>query len=281
MSKYPHADITCVPHLQGGLGNQMFQIASVFGQALRVKGTFGISEAHLDRRETLKHTKGSKNDYLGSLFSEVPRAHITNPAVYCEPVMQRGRFVLPPITTATLFVGFFQHVDYFHTYRDRVKGLFTFPTKGPIREQRNCYDLPLSNSFFIHFRGTDYNQMPFHKVIDELGKGEDNYYRRALKHYGTDRVALVTSDHHIDADILSDHRVIPLTDKDDINTLNIMRLSQYGGICANSTFSWWGGYLNDSAEKTVVVPSRWFNFDHGPRIGDQGYRFEGAVVLDP
>jgi len=33
-------------------------------------------------------------------------------------------------------------------------------------------------------------------------------------------------------------------EKDELETLYIMANCGYGGICSNSSFSWWGGFLN-------------------------------------
>ena len=38
-----------------------------------------------------------------------------------------------------------------------------------------------------------------------------------------------------------------------------MTQCQYGGICENSTFSWWGVYLNDSPDKVMIFPDAWIN----------------------
>jgi len=57
-------------------------------------------------------------------------------------------------------------------------------------------------------------------------------------------------------------------------SIYLMSLCSKGGICANSSFSWWGSYLNPSEDKTVVMPKRWINLDKPIDI-----YYENVVVL--
>ena len=56
---------------------------------------------------------------------------------------------------------------------------------------------------------------------------------------------------------------------DEYATLSAMMGCTLGGICANSTFSWWGAYLGlypfrgRSAEKLVTMPSLWIQLRAG------------------
>jgi hypothetical protein len=54
---------------------------------------------------------------------------------------------------------------------------------------------------------------------------------------------------------------IYINDEKDYNELYLMSLCD-NNIIANSSFSWWGAWLNKNDDKLVVGPTKWF----GPAI---------------
>jgi hypothetical protein len=68
---------------------------------------------------------------------------------------------------------------------------------------------------------------------------------------------------------LYDEKKLEFVDCNEVIGLWLMQICAYGGICANSTYSWWGGWLNKinhekntpNKKNTVYFPSRIMNDD--------------------
>ena len=161
------------------------------------------------------------------------------------------------------YVGYFQSYKYFDHCRSLILKEFQFSekhlsekTKDIARKIKDC------NSISVHVRRGDYLNGFYYEL---LGKVCDmNYYKRA-----TDIVKSKVLDPHFfvfsdDQDFISDNFELGNTDiitfnrgKDSWQDMYLMSICKHN-IIANSTFSWWGAWLNNNSKKIVVAPDRWF-----------------------
>ena len=58
--------------------------------------------------------------------------------------------------------------------------------------------------------------------------------------------------------------------EDSWQDMMLMSYCKHHIIC-NSTFSWWGAWLNPREDKTVIVPCRWFQHSETPNIYPAGW----------
>jgi Glycosyl transferase family 11 len=125
----------------------------------------------------------------------------------------------------------------------------------------------LDPAVFLHVRRGDYLH-PFnaHHSVDLT-----EYYERALILFPDNALVYVCSD-DIEwckatlpgryGSVVKAHRWRWVVG-DEFETLSVMMGCSLGGMCANSTFSWWGAWLNPFAEKLVIMPELWIH----PRPG--------------
>jgi hypothetical protein len=152
--------------------------------------------------------------------------------------------------------GFFQSEKYFEDCKSLVK--LTLILDKTLKQQvNNEYKSYLGNNkrlAFIQVRRGDYlKQQERHPVLSL------DYYKNAMNKFSDDTTFLVLSD---DIDWCKKEFPINFPNKDFIFHNNISPIIDlfiaskcYGGILANSSFSWWSAWLGK--KKKVIAPSTW------------------------
>ncbi len=165
--------------------------------------------------------------------------------------------------------GYWQNEKYFARHRDTILRDFTLRT--PISEKARAYQKMIQEtmSVSLHIRRGDYVRSAAARKLYE-GVCDLDYYRRALellKRKIPEISVFVFSDEIAWAKAnLSCDRAIFVEGCVDCQELFLMSCCKHN-IIANSSFSWWGAWLNCNAGKIVLAPRRWHNSgdeDHTP-----------------
>jgi hypothetical protein len=242
------------PTLYGGLGNQLFQIFSIMGMAKRDNVDFKLCKKYIDNFEIIKHSR--RNTHFDNFLIKLTPFfidEIENYVLIEQNLKVEDHFpFVKNYYRNLLFKGFFQNYYFLDLLGPKIiKEYLNFPNKDLSKYN-------LENAFFIHYRRGDYVNNNFHDILSE------DYYIKALKEYPEDATILICSNENnfgINKPYLQNRNVIFIYE-DEVTTLLILSLCKWGGICANSSFSWWGTYLNESPDKIVCMPFIWFNIDN-------------------
>ena len=120
----------------------------------------------------------------------------------------------------------------------------------------------------MHFRFGDYKKYP--NIYTLLTA---TYYKNALNNILKDGLKELKVLYFCENDSINEVNEIIVSLKNDFPQITFIRadpqledweqmllmsLCQYN-IIANSTFSWWGAYLNTNPEKIVCYPGQWFS----------------------
>ena len=241
-----------VPKLAGGLGNMMFQIAASYSFAKEVGSKFAIDYQHIG---TLH---GHPTNYRLSTFKNIPEIEGLSSSAL---LFKEGQYNYEAINTGgfinkELYIdGYYQSYKYFEKHIDDIISLFS-PNVTEMGAMNNIYGhLFDKETVSIHVRRGDYENLSDYHVNLPA-----SYYLDAMACFDTNVRFIVFSD-----DIewckkkitLLNTDVEFITDEPDWMDLYLMTWCNHN-IIANSTFSWWGAFLNTNKNKKVVIPDQWF-----------------------
>lgn len=276
----------------GGLGNQMFQFALYKALQKQFPEERVLLDLHCfngyHKHHGFEIGQLFHADYEEASLREVAKVAYPYPNYQC---WRFGSRILPDRKTMlkekpnfifestaltregnTYYDGYWQHEEYFLPIREDL--LQTFAFTGFEENGRNLETAHLvtnMNSCAIHVRRGDYiNDKLFRNICDI------KYYQHAIQMM-TEKVHpeifCVFSD-----DIPWCHKHLPSLlgqaetvyvdwnmGKDSFYDMHLMSLCHHQ-IIANSSFSWWGAWLNANKDKIVLAPKKWWNIKdaHSP-----------------
>lgn len=250
----------------GRLGNQIFQFASSLGISNKLGLDFKIIDKPCELRECFEIPNNFiiSSDHLPNLTVYFSKNSVIDGDVgFDENALK--------ISDNTDLFGYFQCAKYFQHLRKDLLQILQFKSEWNnladdiwqnIEKRRN------NNSVVsVHVRRGDYLDSPYHPVSSL------DYYQQAFNLF-SDSLFVIFSD-DIDwcrANFTGDNIIISSCNNNYVD-LKLMTMCDHH-IIANSSFSWWGAWLNTSNGK-VVAPSKWFE---NPNSGFQ--RFDDIYCDD-
>ena len=227
----------------GRLGNQMFQYALLLGV-----------QAKLGHNIVLPETIG--NIQLFQCF-DIKGCHFFNERDIFSPCKFEERqfhFDKKVFRTEdhTDFKGYFQTEKYFEHCLDKVRETFIF--KEEIRDRANQWieSYKQHNLVSLHVRRTDYVHLPNHHPLCTL-----DYYKAAIAEFPDAHFIIFSDDIEWCKENLQIENATFADTGSDYVDLCVMSMCNHH-IIANSSYSWWGAWLNPSETKRVIAPKIWF-----------------------
>lgn len=257
----------------GGLGNQMFCYA--YAKSLKLKGydvkidKLGYNDYKLRDYQLDKYnidlpisTNEENNEITKKTF--LPKVLKKIGIDYSKKKREKNIFFdknLLKVNDDSYVVGYFQSENYFKNFREILLKQFTI--KFALSDYANNIKkkiLKSKQSISIHVRRGDYIK---NKNKDVHGICDFKYYKNSMSYLES---KLENPKYFIFSDdikwcknnftskdvtfVENNNKRIPHED------LYLMSLCK-NNIIANSTFSWWGAWLNKNQNKIVIAPKSW------------------------
>ena len=249
--------------IMGGLGNQLFQVFTLI--------SYGLSNNALIYFENIESNNLDRPRYWNNLLSEL-KILLKQP-INNIPILKENSFHYTEIqfinnVNYKLF-GYYQSYKYFIHHQDTIYKMLR------INEKKEEIKIDCSEKVSLHFRLGDYKKLTdYHpilsinyyiKALEDLIKNTNRNDWNILYFYETTDEEIIKEKIHKLKNIFSTLTFEPIEHVyKDYEQMLIMSKCNHN-IIANSSFSWWGAYLNENKNKKVYYPSNWF----GPKLSNK------------
>jgi len=269
----------------GGLGNQMFQYAFAYALfqkyseevRLDIEGflryelrDYGLGMLTISlkvaTREEVDSLKYRQENIFRKILRKIKRESKPLSDTYYKEVHFHFDEEALQQADKAYFEGYWQSDRYFKAYRAEL--LKEFQYKNELHQQSKAYQnlIGSCNAISIHVRRGDYvsnaQTNSFHGICSlEYYKKSVEYMKENIErpHFFIFSDDLAWSKENLS--FIEAKTFVELDENvPDHEDMQLMSLCKHN-IIANSSFSWWGAWLNQHKDKIVIAPSKWFNDD--------------------
>lgn len=282
-----------VVKFHGGLGNQMFQYCLY--KKLNMMGNY--VEADLSFFKKVKAHNGFELEKIFDLQLKKANLNLEN-FLFSKKILYKYKRsflkklkqfkiytfsdtvydeeILLDSSKTILYEGYWQSEKYFKDIKEEILKEFIFPE---IKDESNLKFLKMiesTNSVSIHVRRGDYVG---HPQLD--GLAPIYYYQKAIE-YMKEKIKepkfyIFSNDLEWckkNLNLSEDESILVEGNFGEKSYIDIQLMSRCKhNIIPNSSFSWWGAWLNQNVNKIVIAPERWFSIE-------SRFSYEDIVPVD-
>ena len=263
--------------IMGGLGNQMFQYAvyeklKYLGKDVKVDissfyeqddlrkyelGGFEnlqLQQAEEDEIEHYLHPETIWKKILRKVFRLDRKIYNLNSMAYDKKIY----FIKEGYVS-----GFWQSEKYFSDIEKVIRQRFEFPKIQDAENEKFLSMIHQTHSVSIHVRRGDYLSETNQKIYGRICTLD--YYKKAIRYFEEKYEDVTFFVFSNDLEWAKENLEMKNACFVDCNTEETAIYDMYlmsecrQNIIANSSFSWWGAWLNGHKEKEVIAPSKWLN----------------------
>lgn len=264
-----------VSNIIGGLGNQMFQYSLGFSLAKKLNtslfldiSSFKNPNIYAKRQYELKIFEIDnlfiKSNNLINLVNSI--FHLKVNPYLCKSVREVATKYNSSILkkSGRLYLdGYWQSYKYFSDYEQDIANIYKFRAPLSTQTLKKAQEINKNNSISIHVRRGDY--VADTSTNKHHGTCSQSYYQRSIEYISKkvkNPTFYIFSDDPdwVKKNITIKQKTVYITHNktnDSWQDMYLMSKCKHN-IIANSSFSWWGAWLNSNINKIIIAPRKWF-----------------------